>query len=52
VDILRIIFICGIIYGLTSFFITLNRRPKDKNKLTLAGSLIIVCGASFFMLND
>ncbi|QST00904.1 hypothetical protein IMZ31_04860 [Pontibacillus sp. ALD_SL1] len=51
-EILQGIFICGIIYGLISFFITLKKRSNDKNQLTLAISLIIVCAASFIMLYD
>ncbi|SES67411.1 hypothetical protein SAMN05216389_101356 [Oceanobacillus limi] len=46
-EVLQVIFVCGIIYGLISFFITLKKRSKDKSQLTLAISLIIVCTASF-----
>ena len=51
--ILQIILVCGVLYGLISFFIEIKKKSNmSKNQLGLSIALIIAGTAAFLMTID
>ncbi|MEI5907974.1 hypothetical protein WAK64_13005 [Bacillus spongiae] len=47
---LKILFICGIIYGIISLFITVRKKAnQEMNQLVISISLVVACTAAFLM---